>query len=320
MSILDVRGLSVNYGSVCAADKVSFSLSPGQILGLVGESGCGKSTVALGMLRLLGAPAHLSAGQVMFQGQDILGMDDETLRALRWKEISVVPQSALSALNPVLSIGEQFRDTLAPHGAEHLAAEAMERVELDPKYLKSYPHQLSGGMRQRVVLALALALSPKLVVMDEPTTALDVVVERQILARVLALQRELGFAMVFVTHDLSLLMDFATDIGVMYAGRLVELGPASSFKAGGRHPYTQGLRKSIPPGLDEDRAPYSIPGAPPRADQPPSGCRFHPRCSLATARCAAEEPPQDHFTVQGQANTARKSVHRASCWELNNAS
>lgn len=315
MSILDVKRLSVNYGEVRAADSVSFSLKPGQILGLVGESGSGKSTVALGMLRLLGAPAHISGGEVNFQGQDILRMDDETLRALRWRDISVVPQSALSALNPVLSIGEQFRDTLAPHGAAHLAPEAMERVELDPKHLDSYPHQLSGGMRQRVALALALALSPKLVVMDEPTTALDVVVERQILRRVMALQREQGFAMLFVTHDLSLLMDFATDIGVMYAGRLVELGPASAFKAGGRHPYTQGLRKSIPPALNEDREPYSIPGAPPRADQPPSGCRFHPRCGLATARCASQEPSKDHFSRSGQ-----ESVHWASCWELNHAS
>lgn len=309
MSILDVRGLSVNYGSVRAADSVSFSLEPGQILGLVGESGSGKSTVAFGMLRLLGTPAHISGGEVNFKGQDILALEDHALRALRWKEISVVPQSALSALNPVLSIGEQFRDTLAPHGAEHLAAEAMERVELDPKHLDSYPHQLSGGMRQRVALALALALHPSLVVMDEPTTALDVVVERQILRRVLALQRAQGFAMVFVTHDLSLLMDFATDIGVMYAGRLVELGPVSNFKEGGRHPYTQGLRKSIPPALNEDRAPYSIPGAPPRADDPPTGCRFHPRCLKSTARCAEEQPPREHFNTH----------HWASCWEIDHA-
>lgn len=303
MSLLDVQGLCVDYGAVRAVDGVSFSVRRGEILGLVGESGSGKTTVINGMLRLLGPPAAVTGGQVLLQGQDLLGLDEEALRATRWNQVAVVPQSALSALNPVLSIGAHFRDT---PGASAGAERAMGQVGLDVAHLDSYPHELSGGMRQRVALALALATTPPLIVMDEPTTALDVVVERDILRTVLELQAEMGFGVLFITHDLALLLSFATHIGVLYAGKLVEIGPVAQFVDGGRHPYTRGLLASIPPGVGEDREPTSIPGHPPRIDALPTGCRFNPRCALATDRCRAEEPVL----------RALSADHSSACWEL----
>jgi peptide/nickel transport system ATP-binding protein len=299
--VLDVVDLQVGFrtpaGLRRAVRGVGFSLQPGEILGLVGESGSGKSTLVLGMLRLLPPPGVIVGGSVRLGGRDLLALDEESLRQLRWSGASLVPQSAMQALNPVLTVGAQVVDTLQSHrpqsraAAERRATELLALVGIDPVHLHSYPHQLSGGMRQRVALGLALALDPPLVVMDEPTTALDVVVEREILQRILALQAERGFAMIFVTHDLSLLMEFATRIGVLYAGRLVELAPVDAFRAGGRHPYTRGLLGAIAPAIDEDRVPVSIPGAPPSLARPPTGCPFHPRCGRAAARCAQEEPP-----------------------------
>ena len=298
--VLRVRGLSVAYlgadAPVRAVEGMSLDVHRGEIIGLVGESGSGKSTAVLGMFRLLPPPAVITAGEVHFQGQDVLAMDEEALRQLRWRDVSLVPQSALNALNPVLTVGAQFADTIQAHGpasnseARARAAELLQLVELDPQHLDSYPHELSGGMRQRVAVALALALRPPLILMDEPTTALDVVVEREILSRVMQLQREQGFAILFITHDLSLLTEIATRIGVMYSGRLVELAPVDRVAAGGRHPYTQGLLRAMPRARGDGPPPESIPGSPPRLTDPPPGCRFHPRCRLATARCHSEEP------------------------------
>jgi len=295
--LLDIRELSVDYlspeGPIRAAREVSLTVNAGEIVGLVGESGSGKSTVLNGAMRILGPPAVISGGEVFFKGRDVLAMSEAELRAWRWREISVVPQSALNALNPVLTIGAQVMDTLAAHGvtggeARRRADEMMELVGIDPMHLRSYPHGLSGGMRQRVALGLALILRPPLVVMDEPTTALDVVVEREILQRITALQAELGFAVLYITHDLSHLLEFATRIGVLYSGRLVELAPTSVIHDGGRHPYTQGLIGAIPSIAGGD--PRSIPGAPPSLRSPPPGCRFNPRCTLVEDRCRVEEP------------------------------
>jgi peptide/nickel transport system ATP-binding protein len=295
-----VRRLSVAYQSanerLLAVQDVSFSLKPGDILGIVGESGSGKSTLIKGLLRILQPPGVITGGEVWLNGRDLLGLGEEALRALRWEEVAVVPQSALNALNPVLSIGEQMIDTLRAHrsmtgnAARDHARTLLEGVGLDPLHLDSYPHQLSGGMRQRVALGLALALEPPLLIMDEPTTALDVVIEREILQRVLTLQQRRGFAMIFITHDVSLLMAFATQIGVLYGGRMVEMGPVQAFRDGGIHPYTQGLLAAIPPAIDEDRTPVSIPGSPPSLTKPPTGCPFHPRCHLAEARCSDAVP------------------------------
>lgn len=311
--LLAVRALDVGYqtptGLVTAVHDVSFTLRRGEILGLVGESGSGKSTLVKGLLRILGPPGVVIGGEVRLDGRDVLAMDEEQLRTLRWAEVSLVPQSALNALNPVLTVGDQFVDTLQAHvdvtrtAARTTAKGLLELVGIDPIHIDSYAHQLSGGMRQRVALGMAMALDPPLVVLDEPTTALDVVVEREILQRVLALQAERGFAMIFITHDVSLLLEIATRVGVLYAGRLVELGPVAAYHAGGRHPYTQGLLQAIPPAVDEERDPISIPGSPPSVAKPPPGCPFHPRCPLTEARCSTDEP-QPH---------ALSPDHEAAC-------
>jgi peptide/nickel transport system ATP-binding protein len=261
-------------------------------------------------MRILGPPALIAGGEVSFAGRDVLAMSQAELRAWRWREIAIVMQSALNALNPVLTVKEHFFDTIAAHAPETSRADAAKRarellamVEIDARHLDSYPHELSGGMRQRVVIALALTLEPRLVIMDEPTTALDVVVEREILKRVVELQRKMGFAILFITHDLSLLLEFATRLGVLYSGRIVEMGPISAFREGGTHPYTRGLLGAVP-RLDGPRdAVVSIGGDPPSLANPPSGCRFHPRCPLADARCEAEEP----------ALTERDAGHSFAC-------
>ena len=296
---LEVQDLSVAYGPHTAVHEVSFSLQPGDILGLVGESGSGKSTVVNGLLRLLGPPARITSGRVTLGDLDLLKADDDAIRASRWRDVSLVPQSALSALNPVLTVGAHFADTLPDLDP----LPALKSVGLEPHVLDRYPHELSGGMRQRVALALALAPQPPVLVMDEPTTALDVVVERDILRTMLRLQRQRGFSVLFITHDLALLLQFATHIGVLYGGHLVEMGSAQALRDGARHPYTQALLAAIPPGVDEDREPESLPGVPPRIDAPEPGCPFEPRCRLATAACKAEVPPL----------TLRAEGHHVAC-------
>lgn len=301
MSLLTVRNLCVDYltpqGPVRAVDRVSFDIHQGEILGLVGESGSGKSTAAMGVMRILGPPALISGGEVLFDERDVLRMSAQELRGWHWNDVAIVMQSALNALNPVLTMQEHFLDTITAHRPElskrkvlQRAAELLKMVDIDARHLNSYPHELSGGMRQRIVIALALTLEPPLLIMDEPTTALDVVVEREILKRVLNLQREMGFAILFITHDLSLLLEFATRLGVLYAGRLVALGPTDIFRQGGVHPYTQGLLQAVPQLHGERKAFKSIPGSPPSITSPPGGCRFHPRCSLAIERCHTEQP------------------------------
>ncbi|MBL0277564.1 MAG: ABC transporter ATP-binding protein [Anaeromyxobacter sp.] len=294
-----MRGLCVDYvgeeGLVRAVDRVSFEVGRGELLGIAGESGCGKSTVAQALLRVLPPPALISGGQVLFEGRDLLRLDEPALRALRWRRLSMVFQGALDALNPVLTVGAQLRDTLEAHGvrgarARQRAAELLALVGLLPAHLASWPHQLSGGMRQRVGIALALALEPALVVLDEPTTALDVVVEREILQVLLDLKARLGFSAIFITHDLARMLQLCDRVAIFYAGRLVEVAPAAALRAGPRHPYTQGLLAAYPSLQGDDQERPAIPGAPPSLRSPPPGCRFHPRCALAVERCRSEEP------------------------------
>jgi peptide/nickel transport system ATP-binding protein len=301
MSLLRVDGLKVDYltpeGPLRAVDGISFELQRDEILGFVGESGCGKSTAAMAAMRILGPPALISGGRVLFEDRDVFRMQSEELRQWHWEKVAIVMQSALNALNPVLTMREHFLDTISSHRPEmkwgdmvSRAEKLLKMVDIDPRHLNSYPHELSGGMRQRVVIALALTLEPPLLVMDEPTTALDVVVEREILKRVLQLQQEMGFAILFITHDLSLLLELATRLGVLYAGRLVELGPVELFRRGGTHPYTEGLLEAVPQ-LHGGRAAFkSIPGSPPSLKNPPAGCRFHPRCPIAKEPCRTEVP------------------------------
>ena len=293
--LLDVRQLSVeyitNFRRVRAVDDVSFDIQPGEILGLAGESGCGKSTAAHTILRILRPPAQATGGHILFEGRDVLTLDDGELRNFRWKQVSLVLQSAMNALNPVISIGEHFVDTLQAHepistqAARKRAGELLAMVGIDASRLDSFPHELSGGMRQRVVIALALALEPQLIIMDEPTTALDVVVQREILQQIQDLQRKLGFAVLFITHDLSLLVEFCDRIAIMYAGEIVEEAPAETLFRQPKHPYTVGLMSSFPALTGEKRRISGIPGSPPDLANPPRGCRFAPRCKYASS-CA----------------------------------
>ena len=287
-TLIDVRGLCVNYGSVRAVDGIDLTIDAGEILGLAGESGCGKSTVANALMQILRPPAQITGGSISFRGEDLTHLSKERLRKFRWRNVSMVFQSAMNALNPVMRVGDQFVDMMRAHehiskrGALKRAGELFEVVGIDARRVRAYPHELSGGMRQRVVIAMALALNPELVIMDEPTTALDVVVQREILQQVRELQRELGFAVLFITHDLSLLLEFASRIAIMYAGEIVEEAPAASFKANALHPYTIGLMRSFPPLTGPIGPMTGIPGSPPDLGMPPTGCRFHPRCPLCS--------------------------------------
>ncbi|WP_437787169.1 ABC transporter ATP-binding protein [Sorangium sp. So ce1097] len=298
--LLSVQDLRVEFitptGPVCAVDNVSFDIAPGEVLGLAGESGSGKSTVAMAIMRLLRPPAIITGGRVLFAGQDVLSMTEEQLRAFRWRKMALVFQSAMTALNPVLTIGEQIADPIIAHDGV-TKAQAMERaaallklVNIDTSRLASYPHQLSGGMRQRVVIAIAMALKPPFLIMDEPTTALDVVVQKEILQQIAELKDRLGFSILFITHDLSLIAEFSTRIAILYAGKLAETARAKDLFSDPKHPYTQGLLGSFPSVRGPRRRLQGIPGSPPDMRNPPPGCRFHPRCPQAFATCQHELP------------------------------
>jgi peptide/nickel transport system ATP-binding protein len=269
---------------VRAVDHVNLTITSGEIVGLAGESGCGKTTTGNAIMQILRPPAQVTGGRILFRDQDLTKLRRERVRRYRWRNVSMVFQSAMSALNPVMRVGDQFVDMMQAHErirrreALRRAGDLLELVGIDRLRVRSYPHELSGGMRQRVIIAMALALEPELVIMDEPTTALDVVVQREILQEIQHLQRELGFAVLFITHDLSLLLEFAHRIAIMYAGEIVESAPSASLHADPRHPYTVGLMSSFPPLTGPLERLTGIPGMPPDLGDPPSGCRFHPRC------------------------------------------
>ena len=298
--VLEVSGLSVDYlldrGAVRAVDDVSFTVSRGEFLGIVGESGCGKSTLLFAVAQLLAPPAMIAAGSVTFDGTNLVGLTDGQLSAIRWRDMSVVMQSAMNALNPVKSIGAQFKDAMRAHGkhtSEEItvrSAEVLRMVGIDPVHLRSYPHQLSGGMRQRSMIAMAMLFTPDLVIMDEPTSALDVVAQRSLMVQIKELQQTFGFAVIFVTHDMSLISHFSDRLMVMYAGQIDELGATRTIFDRPRHPYTQGLLEAFP-SIRGPRVPLKgIPGNPPDLSAVPTGCRFHPRCPYAVDRCAEAEP------------------------------
>ena len=297
--MLDVRNLKVEYltrrGPVRAVEDVSFTLNAGEVVGLAGESGSGKSTIAHALLRILPPPALITSGQVLFGEQDVLQMDMAELEQFRWDSISIVFQSAMNALNPVMRIRDQLIDVMQVHGlssaeANQRAVRLFDLVGIEPQRLDAYPHQLSGGMRQRAVIAIALALDPPLLIMDEPTTALDVVVQKDILQQIASLRDKLGFSILFITHDLSLLVEFATRIAIMYAGEIVERAFSRELFDKPLHPYTVGLMNSFPSISGAKRKLTGIPGAPPDLVAPPSGCRFHPRCPHAMPVCSQASP------------------------------
>ena len=295
---LSVRNLCVDYitdhGDVRAVSSISFDIRKGEIFGLAGESGCGKSTVAFSICRLHKPPAIISDGEILFNGRDILKFNDQQLNQYRWKEASMVFQSAMNSLNPVLTLEEQFCDVLLAHTdltrqeSVKRAEQLLEIVDIHPSRLRDYPHQFSGGMRQRLVIAIALALNAKLIIMDEPTTALDVVVQREILQKIYQLKDEFGFSILFITHDISLMVEFCDRIGIMYAGELVEVAPAKNILTKPNHPYTQGLGGAFPPLHGEKKRLQGIPGSPLNLFEVPVGCRFQARCPYVKDICRAE--------------------------------
>jgi oligopeptide/dipeptide ABC transporter ATP-binding protein len=303
--ILEISDFSVVYrtprGDVRAVDRISLGLHAGEVIGLAGESGSGKSTLAYGACRLLRPPALITGGTVRYHGRrlteqaagvDVLRMRADQLRRLRWREIAIVFQSAMNALNPVLSVRDQLTDVIGAHlqvtraQADDRAASLLDLVGIPRSRLRSYPHELSGGMRQRVMIAMALATDPEVVIMDEPTTALDVVVQRDILSQIVELKEELGFAILFITHDLSLLLELADRIAIMYAGQLLESGTSAEIQREPAHPYTRGLLNSFPSLRGPRRELAGIPGSPPDLRNLPSGCPFLPRCAFGTPACA----------------------------------
>lgn len=305
--LLEVQGLKVDYltltGNLHAVDDVSFVLRRGEILGLAGESGSGKSTLITALMRLQRPPAVTSGGRILLrtgnrpEPVDLVGLSERKLRSLRWTKLAIVMQSAMDSWNPVKRLGAQFVDTLQTHNKAMSRPAARERTRrllelagIPGDRIDSYPHEMSGGMRQRALIALALACDPDIVVMDEPTTAVDVVMQRSILARVLQLQAELGFSIIFVTHDLSLLLEVADRIAIMYAGRLVEIGPARQIYSHPLHPYTKALRDSFPPLYAPLTRMQGLAGNPPDLRHLPKGCAFADRCPEAMPKCSTVGP------------------------------
>jgi peptide/nickel transport system ATP-binding protein len=323
--VLRVRDLTVEYatqsGSVRAVDRVDLDVARGEFVGVVGESGCGKSTLLFAIARLLSPPAEITSGTIQFGAHNLVTMTETQLNTIRWRDYSVVMQSAMNALNPVITIGAQFKDAIDAH-VDYTAAqthrrsvEVLKLVGIDPVHLGSYPHQLSGGMRQRAMIAMALLFTPDLVIMDEPTSALDVVAQRSLMVQIKQLQRQLGFAIIFVTHDMSLVSHFSDQLLVMYAGEVVEAGPTRDVFDAPSHPYSQGLLDAFPSIRGERVELTGIPGFPPDLGAPRAGCSFAPRCPQARPVCRDVAP--DLYTVHSvQSRCLQHSPQYASAWEV----
>jgi peptide/nickel transport system ATP-binding protein len=298
-------------GEVSAVNNVSFSIKKGQSLGLVGESGCGKTSIAFSLIRLLPDNAVIKGGDILLDEENIVKMDQKELLKVRWKGISMVFQAAMNALNPIFTVGDQIVEAIQAHNneinvndARKEVAELFTLVGLDPQLIGRYPHEFSGGMRQRAVIAMALACHPKLIIADEPTTALDVIVQDRILTELKAIQKRLDMSMIYISHDISVIAEVSDRIGVMYAGRMAELADAEAVFKTPIHPYTYALMGAFPSIKGEKRELTTLPGEPPDLLNPPVGCRFHPRCPRATEQCRQEVPP----FIEHSPN------HLAACW------
>jgi oligopeptide/dipeptide ABC transporter ATP-binding protein len=314
--LLEVKDLHTSFftpqGEVRAASGISFSVVPGRLTGIVGESGSGKTVSVLSVMRLLPETARITSGSIIFEGTDLLRLSEAEMRAIRGARIAMIFQEPMTSLNPVFTVGSQIGEAIrlhqktSRHETRDRTVEALRMVGIaDPeRRVKDYPHQLSGGMRQRVMIAMALACEPRLLIADEPTTALDVTIQAQILDLIRDLQQRLGLAVILVTHDLGLVAQYADDVTILYAARVMEQAPADELFANPLNPYTKGLLASIP-GLEGShrRRLQAIPGTIPSALHPPSGCRFHPRCPLAIPDCAQINPPLE----------AKKPNHYAAC-------
>jgi peptide/nickel transport system ATP-binding protein len=327
--VLEIKDFSVVYrtpsGDVRAVDEMNLTLHAGEVVGLAGESGSGKSTLAYGACRLLRPPALITGGSVRYLGHrvnqptEILRLGPDGLKRLRWREIAIVFQSAMNSLNPVLNVRDQLLDVIHAHlriprdEAREKAAALLDLVGIPRSRLRSYPHELSGGMRQRICIAMALATDPEIVIMDEPTTALDVVVQRDILAQIVELKERLGFSILFITHDLSLLLELADRIAVMYAGRLLEIGSAQDMHHEPSHPYTKGLISSFPSLHGGRRELAGIPGTPPDLRTPPPGCPFLPRCGYGADACREVDMTLEPVTAANSPGRPGSLAHVTAC-------
>ena len=301
-TVLEVQNLTTHYstlrGWVRAAENVSFTVAKGQALGIAGESGCGKTTVALSILKILPQGGRIRKGKILFEGLDLVPLSDESMRKVRWKGIAIVFQGAMNAFNPVYKIGDQIIEAIQIHESDVDKQAALERarsllelVGVEPDRVDNYPHEFSGGMRQRALIAMALAANPKLLIADEPGTALDVIVQAQTLKLLRDLKDKLGLAMVMISHDLSIIAETCEKVAIMYAGHIVEYGDADAIFKEPLHPYTQGLVKAFPSIHGEKVRLASIPGQPPDLLHPPPACRFNPRCPFVMDVCKKIEPP-----------------------------
>lgn len=314
-TILTVQDLTMHYstraGEISAVDQVSFTLGRGESLGLVGESGCGKTSVAICLLKLLPDNAYIKGGHIYLNGVDLVPLSEAEVRRYRWRRISMIFQAAMNSLNPVYKVGDQIIEAMETHlddfsymAARERVAELFRLVGLDPALMDQYPHEYSGGMRQRAVIAMALACEPDIIIADEPTTALDVIVQDRILKELRAIQQKLNMGMIYISHDIAVIAEVSDCVGVMYAGRLVEKGCAEEIFHHPIHPYTAGLMSAFPSIVGPRRQLAMLPGEPPDLLHPPTGCRFHPRCPYATDICQEQVP---EFKDYG-------GEHFAACW------
>ena len=313
--ILSVDNLVMHYttrkGDVSAIDGVSFDLGKGESLGLVGESGCGKTSIAFSLINLLPDNAKIKNGYILIDGEDILSLDTEKLLEFRWNRIAMIFQAAMNALNPVYTVGDQIIEALDLHGyvktkaqAHDRVAELFELVGLAPELVDRYPHEFSGGMRQRAVIAMALSCNPDIIIADEPTTALDVIVQDRILREMRKIQQKLGMSMIYISHDVAVVAEVSDQIGVMYAGRMAELADGIDIFERPLHPYTYALMRAFPSIIGDKHKLTTLPGEPPDLLFPPPGCRFHPRCPYATEVCKKEQPPFENKGLR----------HFVACW------
>jgi len=306
-------------GDVSAVDNVSFDLEKGQSLGLVGESGCGKTSIAFALMRLLPENGLIKDGYIMLDGKDVVAMDYSELLKVRWRRMAMVFQAAMNAFNPVYTIAQQITEALELHLGNISPAQARERITdlfklvgLEPALMDRYPHEFSGGMRQRAVIAMALSCSPDIIIADEPTTALDVIVQDRILKQIRALQKELNMAMIYISHDIAVIAEVSDRIGVMYAGRMVEMADSRDVFERPSHPYTYALMGAFPSIKGKRRDLKTLPGEPPDLLNPPPGCRFHPRCPYATDVCREKTP--DFQPMDGVTRNDLSHGHYIACW------
>lgn len=334
MALLEVKNLSIKYkteaGIMHAVDDVSFTLELGESVGLVGESGCGKTTLAKSIMRLLADNGYISSGQILYKGDDLVTKTEEEIRRLRLSEIAMVSQSAMNSLNPVYTIGEQLIEGIRSHSkmtkkeAYSRAVEVFKIVGLEEKRLKNYPHQLSGGMKQRAIIAMALTLEPSLIIADEPTTALDVVVQDRILQQIIDIQKIINSSMILITHDISVVSETCQNIIVMYGGKIMEKGTTETFFTKPFHPYSLGLNNAFPSIFEIGEQLISIPGSPPNLMQEQIGCRFKERCPFRTEKCMTQEPPlkevePNHFSAchyNNKVDEFRMQAKLANTWKM----